>query len=73
MNYKSFEDSDEAPNLQNELVSSGYVQEFADGSGARTAEGGKPLVTSKLALITTMKDGGSKASHDLGLPRERHQ
>ena len=55
--YLAFEESDEAPDLLNELVSSGYVQEFADESGARTAAGGKPLVTSKLALITTMKDG----------------
>ena len=46
LNYKSFEESEEAPNLLSELVEAGYVQEFADEAGARTSAGGKPLVTS---------------------------
>ena len=49
--YKSFEDSADAADLLGELVSSGYVDEFADEGAARAAAGGNPLVTSKLAEL----------------------
>ena len=59
-NYVSMDDSDHGDDVLQELVDAGYVDNFMDPDAAQKALGVESIVTSKLALITTMKNGVPK-------------
>ena len=60
MNYTSMEESPYGEEVLGKLVKSAYVTEYPSIKHAMKAHGGKQIIISKLALITTEKDGQLK-------------
>ena len=57
VNYSSIEDSPYGLEVLEELVSKGFVMKLSDEAEVRSKMGGQLPILSKLALITTIKDG----------------
>ena len=62
VNYKSLEESEHSHGVLQELVDAGYMDVYDDLSQAESAIQDSPIVLSKLALITTLKEGSLNAA-----------